>query len=277
VAVVLGSATLLPAAARASEQVSSNWAGHVVATRHAHGKFSSVSGTWVVPAVTCRAGHEAASGVWVGLGGYRGRAAGLEQLGTEQDCGRAGNAGYGAWFEILPASPVAIPIKVHPGDTVSASTTVAGRSVTFRIRDLTTGAHRAFRRHASATDVSSAEWIVEAPSVCSASGRCTTLPLSSIGTVVFASATATSGKQTRPAGDAAWSNTTLKLEQESLSLPRRRSYTEAEAPTRPTRTLLTAAPSAAAAPYGSFSVALVEQTTQIAVPSMPTFPGFGRR
>jgi hypothetical protein len=120
--------------AQAGEQVSSNWAGYVAVPRHARGKFSSVSGTWVVPTATCSAGHEAYSAVWVGLGGYHEDAEGLEQLGTEQDCNNKGLASYAAWFEILPASPDAIRINVHPGDTVSASTTVAGHSVTFRMR-----------------------------------------------------------------------------------------------------------------------------------------------
>ena len=147
--------------AQAGEQVSSNWAGYVAVPRHARGKLTSVSGTWVVPTATCSAGHEAYSAVWVGLGGYHEHAEGLEQLGTEQDCNDKGLASYAAWFEILPASPHAIHINVHPGDTVSASTTVAGHSVTFRMRDLTTGARYAATRHTATTDVSSAPGYVK--------------------------------------------------------------------------------------------------------------------
>ncbi len=133
-ALVCAAVALAPAAAQAGEQVSSNWAGYVATPRRARDKFSSVSGTWVVPAATCSAGFEAYSAVWVGLGGFREGAEGLEQLGTEQDCNRKGLASYAAWFEILPASPDAIKIKVHPGDTGSASSTVAGHSVTFHPR-----------------------------------------------------------------------------------------------------------------------------------------------
>jgi hypothetical protein len=275
-ALVCAAVALAPAVAQAGERVSSNWAGYVAVPRHARGKFSSVSGTWVVPTAACSAGHEAYSAVWVGLGGFHEDAEVLEQLGTEQDCNRKGLASYAAWFEILPASPDAIKINVHPGDTVSASTTVAGHSVTFRIRDLATGVRYATTRHAAATDVSSADWIVEAPSTCSTSGRCAALPLAKVGTVDFASATATADKQTNPAGDAVWSNTTLKLEQASVTLPGRPFHAEADAQTGPTQTLVTAAPSAAAAPYGSFSVSLTEQITQLSAPSIPTLPGFGR-
>jgi len=218
--------------------------------RHARGKLTSVSGIWVVPTATCSAGHEAYSAVWVGLGGYHEHAEGLEQLGTEQDCNDKGLASYAAWFEILPASPHAIHINVHPGDTVSASTTVAGHSVTFRMRDLTTGARYATTRHTATTDVSSADWILEAPSTCATSGRCTALQLANVGTVDFASAAATAGRQTKPAGDAVWSNATLKLEQASVTLPGRPFHAEAEPRAGSTRTLLAAATSAAAAPTG---------------------------
>lgn len=277
-ALVCVAATLVPAAAQASERLSSNWAGQSATTKQARGRFTTVSGTWVVPTATCTVGDQAYSAVWVGLGGYKEDSEGLEQLGTEQDCGSNGSVGYSAWFELLPAAPVSIKgIKVHPGDTVTASATVAGHSVTFRLRDLTTSARYATTRHASAIDVSSAEWIVEAPSSCSSLGRCTTLPLAKIGTVTFASATATSGNQARPAGDPAFSNTALELEQDSVTFSGRPFDTEAEAATGPTRTLLTASPTAPAAPLGGFSVSLAEQTTRLSVPSAPTLPGFGRR
>jgi len=276
-ALVCSAVTLAPVSAQAAEQVSTNWAGQLVTTKHATGSFSSVSGTWVVPTATCSAGQGAYSAVWVGLGGYREDVEGLEQLGTEQDCSRNGSATYGAWLEILPAGPVVIKLQVHPGDTASASATVAGHSVTFRLRDLTTGAHYVSTRHATVVDVSSAEWIVEAPSSCSSLDRCTTLPLAKIGTTAFAAATATSGKQTLPAGSTAWSTTAIKLEQDSVTFSGQPSNGEAQDATGPTRTVLTAAPSAPTAPYGVFSVSLTEQTTQLSAPSVPTLPGFGRR
>ena len=257
----------------AGNQVSSNWAGHVAALRHGRGHaFLSVSGTWVVPTATCSEGNQGYSAVWVGLGGYDENASGLEQAGTEQDCNRRGAATYAAWFEILPAGAVKIDMHVHPGDTVSVSTTVAGHWVTFHFRDLTTGARFSTTRHASATDVSTAEWIVEAPSSCSASGACSALPLARISPVQFASATAISGTRSRPAGEATWSNTTIELKQASVSLP-----TNPEVQTGPEETVVSAIPSPAVLPYGAFSVSLAEQTSQVPLPSRPTLPGFGPR
>lgn len=271
-------ALLLPAAAQATERVSSNWAGYVAASAHPRREpFSNVSGTWVVPATMCSAGHQTYSAVWVGLGGYRASTESLEQTGTEQDCNHAGDASYSAWYEILPAAPVTVHLEVRPGDTIEASTTVVGHAVTFHIRDLTSGAHYATTHQASKTNVSTAEWIVEAPSACSTNGLCEPLPLASVGTVNFDSATAKTSGQTGTAGSAAWSDTTLKLEQESISLPSPSSFrSEAQSTTNPTRTIVTAAPSAASAPYGSFSVSLTEQATELTLPSVPTLPGVAR-
>jgi hypothetical protein len=158
---------------------------------------------------------------------------------------------------------------VRPGDTVSASTTVAGHAVTFRIRDLTTEGRYSTTRHASSTDVSTAEWILEAPSACLTTGGCTALPLTNIGAVQFASATARSATQARAADDAAWSNTTLELEQASVSLP---SYAQAQI--GPVRTVVSAAPSSATQPYGAFSISMTEQASQLSIPQGPTLPGF---
>lgn len=255
----LAVAGLAPAAARAAVQGSTNWAGYVAT--HS-GSFRSVSGTWVVPAVNCQTVRPAYSANWVGLGGYRAGASALEQVGTESDCGPGGRAEYGAWWEILPAAPAAIRLALHPGDTVTASATVAGHAVTLRLRDLTTGARYSTTRHAAQTDVSSAEWIVEAPSVCRSSSECTALALADFGTTGFTAATATAYAITAPAG--AWPLTTLELQQEYLSRP---------SPGTPrARTLLTAETSAVGA-LGAFTVAWRLQTAASA-PGGPTLPGF---
>ena len=60
-------------------------------------------------------------------------------------------------------------------------------------------------------DVSSAEWIAEAPSACSSSGQCNDLPLANFGTVSFSSAKATAAGYTGAVSDAAWSPTAIDL------------------------------------------------------------------
>lgn len=267
--VIAAACALIPAAAGAATEVSSNWAGYV-ASGHGKSGFHAVSGTWTVPAVTCDTGRATYSAVWVGLGGFRHSSERLEQLGTMQDCSAKNAASYEAWLEILPAAPVTIHVTVHAGDLVSASTTVTGRTVAFRLEDLTTGARFATHRHVAAVDVSTADWIVEAPSVCSGNGRCESLPLAGIAPVQFSGAVARAAARAKPAGDAGWDTTTLKLEQDSVRLA-----ASGSSATGPVRDVVTASPSPITRPSGAFSVSLREQTMQLPLPAGPTLPGFG--
>ena len=261
-------AGILAPAAVAETRVSSNWAGYVASARGAG--FAAVSGTWTVPMVTCASGRSSYSAVWVGLGGYRRNAERLEQLGTEENCSSTGKASYAAWYEILPAAPVRVHLSMHAGDVITASTTVRGRRIVFRLDDLTTRARYTGTKRAAAVDVSSAEWIVEAPSVCTSSVRCESLPLASIAPVQFSAAVARWRVETKPAGDAAWKTTKLTLEQESISVA-----AGSGASAGPARKVVTASPSAIAGTYGRFTVTLSEQTSQLPVPAGPTLPGFG--
>jgi hypothetical protein len=164
----------------------------------------------VQPSVTCT-GRAAFSGFWVGLGGFRQSSDALEQIGTEADCGVSGHGTYYAWYELVPKSPVMLKLMVHPGDTIAASVTVFGQRVTFALRDLNTRASYATRQRASATDVSSAEWIAEAPSAC-VGQSCHVLPLANFGSVPFSAAAATTRSGDRgPIGGSSWSLTPLEL------------------------------------------------------------------
>src|SRR5271163_704103 len=147
--------------------ISANWAGYVaVSSANAGLGFGSVSGSWTQPRATCSRGREASSAVWVGLGGYNEHSQALEQIGTDDDCERSGQVSYSTWYELVPAAPVNLKLRVHPGDQMTASVTVRSHEVTLRIRDLSSGARFALTRAVSSIDVSSADWIVEAPSVC---------------------------------------------------------------------------------------------------------------
>ncbi len=90
-----------------------------------------------------------------------------------------------AWYELVPAGSRAIHIAVQPGDAMSASVVVVGHRVTVELRDVTR--HRSFVKtlHARTVDVTSAEWIAEAPSECVSDGACETLPLADFGTATF--------------------------------------------------------------------------------------------
>lgn len=260
-----------PAAAGAATSVSRNWAGYVaVQSASGSSRFSSVSGTWTQPSATCSNGKEAYSAVWVGLGGYSESASALEQVGTDADCTRSGHASYSVWYELVPAAPVSVALKVKPEDKLSASVTVRAKHVTLRIRNLSTGRRFTITKHVSKIDASSAEWIVEAPSVCLTTSSCATLALADFGTTLFSSATATARGHTGTIADADWSAGALELQQEAAA----GAGSSAALRGSSTRTLTVATPSAASAADGSFSVDWQEKSVQSEQPAVPTLPGF---
>jgi hypothetical protein len=197
-------------AAPADTSVSSNWAGY--ASHRPGVSFTRVIGTWTVSPPTCTARRRTYSSAWVGLGGFTTSAGALEQIGTEADCTASGRAALSSWYELVPAASRAIRLRIDGGDRLRASVSVTGHEVTLRLANLTR--HRSFIRtqRASDVDTSSAEWIVEAPSVCSGSSSCQTLPLADFGSTVFDSAAAESAAgHTGTIDDRRWATTMISL------------------------------------------------------------------
>jgi hypothetical protein len=184
---------------------SSNWAGYAVSGA----TFTDVKRTWVQPAVACPSAPPAYAAFWVGLGGAAGGDGGLEQTGTEADC-EGGQASYHAWYEILPAASVNVPVTITPGDTVSAEVSVDGPVATLTLTDVTTGETFTTQSTPSVLDTASAEWIAEAPSRCFGS-RCLTLQLANFGTVQFSGSTTTANGHVGTISDASWSATSIEL------------------------------------------------------------------
>ena len=248
----------LMAAPAGASTLSSNWAGWVAlpASASSHATFTSVSGSWQVPTVSCTIGQTTYSAVWVGLGGYRSNSNALEQVGVDADCSRGGVAHYDSWYELIPAGPVSIPIAVHAGDDMTGSVTVRANHVTLRLRNLTTGARYSITRHASQIDLSSADWILEAPSSCTANS-CQTLPLADFGGVSFSAATATSASHTGPVQDNQWTAQQIELRQGSRSGTAR----FANGHVLPvSEVIATATPTGG--PLGGFSVSWTEHQTE---------------
>jgi hypothetical protein len=197
-----------PAASAASTTtVSANWAGYAATGA----RFKRVTGGWTVPKGTCTSGETGYSAAWVGLGGFSESSRALEQTGTELDCTRTGRASYTAWYELVPAPARTIRLAVRAGDRIAAAVTVQGKHVTLTLRDRSTGASFQKRATMSAPDVTSAEWIVEAPEGCDGNGRCTQLPLGNFGTVTFAGAGATNTAG-RTGGISRWPLTRIQLD-----------------------------------------------------------------
>ncbi len=191
---------------------SANWSGYVAggSSSGSSTKFSSISGSWVEPSANCNAGQGYAA-FWVGLGGAGQGSNALEQTGTEADCGSDGTSSHFAWYELVPAAPVKLDLKISPGDHITGKVTVNGTNVTVALSDTTTGQSVTKNLQTDNIDVSSAEWIAEAPSSCDGSGNCQPLPLTDFGDVSFSNATATANGHTGGISDSNWTSNPVQL------------------------------------------------------------------
>jgi len=159
--------------ASATGWASTNWSGYALTGSN----FTSITGSWVVPSVS--ASRKATySSDWIGIDGFND--SNLIQTGTESDYFN-GSAHYGAWWEILPASETVITtMTVQPGDVMTADIhRVSGTSWSITINDTTSGATFSINQTYNG-QLTSAEWIEEAPSV---GGRIA--PLANYGQATF--------------------------------------------------------------------------------------------
>ncbi len=201
--------TAAPAALAKATQ-STNWAGYAV--HRAGVSFHRVSASWIQPNASCTPGRPSYSSAWVGLGGYSPTSNALEQIGTELDCTASGKVASSAWYELVPAPSKAISLAVQPGNVMHATVIVTGQRVIVELDNLTL--HRSFRKilHTAAIDVSSAEWILEAPSECISQYSCQALPLANFGAMTFESASAvTTNGTTGTIDGGGWARTRIKL------------------------------------------------------------------
>jgi len=206
---------------------SSNWAGYAVTPLDATTStipptppappvpttptsFTSVSGSWVQPKVSCTKSKATYAAFWVGLGGFSPTSQALEQIGTQATC--TTEVKYSMWYELVPAASVPIRFKVFPGNAFTASVKVDGTQVTLEIRNLTRRTNFTKTLFMAEPDLSSAEWIAEAPTGCSGS-RCVQLPLAKFSKLTFTKASATtSDGHTGTISDVSWSPTVISLE-----------------------------------------------------------------
>ncbi len=141
---------------------SSNWSGYAVTTPST-APFTSVSGTWTVPAVsyTKKATYSAA---WIGIDGFNDNS--LIQTGTEQDY-YSGAVHDAVWWTTSAQgfAEQAISEPVATGDHMSASITGSiGGTWTITLSDATAG--WTFTKSLAYTGAgTSAEWIMEAPTI----------------------------------------------------------------------------------------------------------------
>jgi hypothetical protein len=202
-------------AALAPPAVSSNWAGYALSATGdpAATAFTNVTGSWVEPRATCTPGTPSSAAFWVGLGGSLESSQVLEQIGTEARCnGTSTVATHTAWYELVPSPPVTIRPKVRPGDRLIGAVLVTGSTVTLQITNSTRHWRFTKRVVLAEPDLTSAEWIAEAPSACSSFGRCRAVPLTNFGTVSFTRAAATASGHPGVISDPFWTTTPIELD-----------------------------------------------------------------
>jgi hypothetical protein len=212
-------AALTAGSSAAADSVSSNWAGYAIAdsstvqtgSTSSPLTFTSVTATWKQPKARCTAGNETFSAFWVGLGGYADSAQALEQIGTSSDCSAAGKARYYAWYELVPAASIPVSLKILPGDLVTASVNVNGTNVLVQVKNRTRKTSFTKALTMVTPDLTSAEWIAEAPSACTLNGACRMLPLSNFGSVVFDKIAAIADNHPGTITDPTWEPALIRL------------------------------------------------------------------
>jgi len=172
-----------------------NWSGYAVSSAT---EFTDAAGSWVEPTATCPSRSTTYGSFWVGIDGYS--SGSVEQLGTDSDCVR-GTPSYYAWYEMYPANSVTLSSAAYPvkaGDTLTGGVARSGTSYTLSLTDTENGLVRwTYSTVQAASDAnSSAEWVAEAPELCSF--VCRLASLTDFGTVTFSEAQAAAGGALAP-------------------------------------------------------------------------------
>jgi Peptidase A4 family len=211
-------------------RISPNWSGYVL-TAAPGVRYSSATGTWKEPAVSCMRDRHGFSTIAVGLGGYGGNAQSDEQVGADANCAM-GKPRYFGWFDLAPYPSYTVPHAVHAGDVLTATVTILADSrpavVSVELDNRTAGWR--FTRQISwvsagrflvapgaqntgiqaLPDGTSAEWLVEAPASC-VDQVCSQASLANFGSVAMTGISAVADGVTGTLSSPAWHLTRLRL------------------------------------------------------------------
>ena len=172
-----------------------NWAGYAVSRRGV--TFRAVTATFFVPYLNCaKSPGVTLSSAWAGLDGFTATSQTVEQTGIAANCSAGGSASYFGWFEMFPNAETKIAMRLHPGDSVTATVSFNSGRGQFQLRltDNTRGEHFARYLRCPGVKISgkkvrcgrtSAEVIAEAPAT-GTSQHTVLAPLSDYGAISFA-------------------------------------------------------------------------------------------
>ncbi len=160
-----------------------NWSGYAVTPTG--GDITAINSSFVVP--TANALFPGFAATWAGIGGYS--TSDLIQAGVTENSevgGLIGGGTYYAWYELLPAAETEITsgcsgdstCAVSPGDDITVHITNAGGN-TWSISIADAGKWTWSKNVTYTSSESSAEWILEAPTVD------VQTPLADVGTTSF--------------------------------------------------------------------------------------------
>ena len=205
-------------------QVSPNQSGYIASSPDPTNpiSFTSVTGTWTVPAASCGAGSPPGgiSAMWVGLGDL-GPSPSQEEVGTDSNCSTAGKPTYYAWFELAPYISYNVPKndKIAVGDTMTGLVTILSPTLTLvQIHDA--NRHWTFSRKITfiTPDTATADWMVEAPATC-VRFDCAQASLTNFGTFTMTGASAVGNGQTGNLADPDWTITPVQLIPGNVTIP----------------------------------------------------------
>ena len=206
----------IPSFASAAEvSSSSNWSGYIA--QNGTG-YTSINGTWVVPAVTATSSFSG-DATWVGIGGVS--TSDLIQAGT-QALIENGQVTYEAWIETLPQTSQDIPITIHAGDSVHVSISLENQSTNDWLLSFTDNTtEQTYQTNLTYTSSeSSAEWIEEMPSITIDNISARDFSLDSFGTVNFTNCTTTQNGMSYTLTQAgAYPVTMLNSQDQALATP----------------------------------------------------------
>jgi hypothetical protein len=156
-------------AVRYADEDSLNWSGYAVVPGSS--KVTAVASTQVVPAVNGTTPGLAST--WTGIGGHG--SSDLIQAGVAEEFIPGLGPNYFAWYELLPDAPVDLSncsgdasCTVRPGDTVTVTIQATGAIQSNQTWDISVvnAGHWTYSKSVTyKSTYSSAEWILEAPSL----------------------------------------------------------------------------------------------------------------